>query len=373
MELTQYCLRYAGLLLLVPALGLTEPSIAQTRPSTLSDSRAPGSLIVFPKFLTWTVVVDGAPIPATEIELGVVCPKGSTCAEDQPVKIRFHWVCPGFQDSNSHLVCKENDFDVFTSVNGKLVFNSSAMTITGSNTVPVPRAPCLLGYLIGWVIDPNNDQPVKFDGLIGDAIIRESGTAMATYSAIPVQAHPDLATFPAMGSAIQTVPDPLTGVGRLAFDGAPGHYQAVTGKIFADVRYDNTSAAPFSNSYLILLTLDVRSGEPNYPVEVALDFFNESERLLSTSWDFICWTEVPFSWIDPNLTQALMGTREGLVVSGQAVKFPWFGTFDSAGPVTLLALVETTEGPQPSSMARAYFAPSFNDSTPAPTYFVPDF
>jgi hypothetical protein len=359
-------------LFLVPALGLAEPSIAQVRPSALSDSRAPGSLIVFPKFLNRSVAVDGLPTPATEIELGVVCPTGSTCTEGQPVKLRFHWVCPGFQDLNSNFVCRENGFDVVTSVNGKVVFSANAITITGSNSVPVPQAPCVMGYLVGWVIDPNNDQPVKFDGLIGDALIRESGTAIAAYGAIPVQAHSALPTFPATGSAIQTVPDRLSGIGRLAFDGAPGHYQAITGKIFADVRYDRATTAPFSNSYLILFTLDVRSGEPNYPVGVALDFYNESERLLSTSWDFVCWTEVPFAWIDPNLTQILMGTRSGLVVSGQAVKFPWFGIFDAAGPVTLLALVETSEGPEPGSMARTYFSPAFNDSTPTPAYFLPN-
>jgi hypothetical protein len=252
------------------------------------------------------------------------------------------------------------------------VFNPTSITVTGSNPIPVPQAPCVLGYLIGWVIDPANDQPVKFDGLIGNALIRESGTALAAYSAIPIQAHPDLPSFPATGSAIRTLPDPLTGIGRLAFDGAPGHYQAVTGRIFADVKYDNATTAPFSNSYLILLTLNVRSGEPNYPVGVDLAFYNETEQLLSTSWDFVCWTEVPFSMIDPNLTQALMGTRKGLVVSDGATKFPWFGIFDTAGPVTLLGLVETTEGPEAGSMARSYFSPMFNDSRPTPAYFVSD-
>jgi hypothetical protein len=88
---------------------------------------------------------------------------------------------------------------------------------------------------------------------------------------------------------------------------------------------------------------------------------------------FACWTQVSFTWIDPNLTQTLMGTRNGLLVSSQAVKLPSFGIFDAAGPVTLLGLVETSEGPVPGSMARTYFSPVFNDTTLAQFLFVPDF
>src|SRR6516162_617173 len=83
------------------------------------------------------------------------------------------------------------------------------------------RAPCTGGYLIGWVIDPASDTPIKFYGLIGDAVVRISGTALAGYNAIPIQADPSLAN----GAAVST-----NGNGALMFDGAPGHYQAVTGQ-----------------------------------------------------------------------------------------------------------------------------------------------
>jgi len=85
--------RLAGLL--VPALVLAAPAFAQVRGPTLSDATEPGSVIVFPKFINGSayIVPESVPAPATELEIGVVCPKGVTCAEHQPVKIRFHWVC----------------------------------------------------------------------------------------------------------------------------------------------------------------------------------------------------------------------------------------------------------------------------------------
>jgi hypothetical protein len=71
------------------------------------------------------VVVDGVSLPQTEIEVGIVCPHrtvvntdGTTtivnesCAEHQPVKIRFSWVCPAFQGIDSQ-ICRQNNFDVF--------------------------------------------------------------------------------------------------------------------------------------------------------------------------------------------------------------------------------------------------------------------
>src|SRR6516165_834256 len=86
--------------LLVPALSLAAPAFAQVRPTTLSDSQEPGSVIVFPKFIQGSVVLpEGGTSPISELEIGVVCPKGVICPEHEPVKIRFHWVC-GANDGN---------------------------------------------------------------------------------------------------------------------------------------------------------------------------------------------------------------------------------------------------------------------------------
>src|SRR4029077_6952009 len=74
-----------SLLLLVPVLAVASPTFADDNPAppgrdpTLSDSQEPGSVIVFPKFARGTQTVDGVVLPATEVEVGVVCPNGAIC------------------------------------------------------------------------------------------------------------------------------------------------------------------------------------------------------------------------------------------------------------------------------------------------------
>jgi len=356
-------------LLLIPALALAMPASAQVRPPTLSDSEEPGSVIVFPKFIRGTVTLpEGGTVPRTEIEIGVVCPKRTICAEHAPVKIRLHWVCPGSQDPSTKFVCKETDFDITLSVYEKAVIvpDGSFLGVSNKN---VPTAECPRGYLIGWVIRPSDDQPIKFDGLIGDAVLREAGTSLAAYNAIPIQADPALAT-----NAVVTT----NGNGALVFDGAAGHYQMVTGTVFGDVRYSNPTASTafpvLSDGSLTLLTLDVKSNRPNNPLFVDLDFFGGNpsfignENQLSTFWEFICWDEVRLVDIDANLTTSVMG-RKGVFVSGPAGKEQIFGITDTSGPATLLGLFETTEGP-PANL-RTYYNNLFNDSNPVATRFRP--
>jgi hypothetical protein len=327
---------------------LAVPTLAQVRDPTLSDFEQAGSVIVFPKFVQGVLTVDGVVTPRTEIELSAVCPTGApffgTCPEHQEIKVRFHWVCPGARG-----ICRETDFNVFLTVDGTAVFNPDNIAIPGSVPIRVPVAPCPSGYLIGWVIDAS-DRPIKYDGLIGDAVLRNSGTAVTSYNAITIQADPALANL----APIATGNDPLTGESTLLFDGGAGHYLAVTGRVVADVTYDNpVGPASFSSTSLIALTLNVRSNRPNYPTFLGLDFWNENEVLVSTSLDFICWGEAGLSDIDGNLTQQAMGTRKGVVQSGLAFKVPSGGVNDIAGPVTLLGLVQTNEGPAPGSMTRS--------------------
>jgi hypothetical protein len=143
MHWTIKCAR--SLLLLMPALALAMPAFAQDRDPRLSDSQEPGSVIVFPKFITGTVTLpEGGTAPATELEVGIVCPVGATCPEHQSVKIRFHWVCPGDQFFQDKLICKEVDFDVTASVNEKLVLVPNGVGTAdgvGTRFVPAPHAP----------------------------------------------------------------------------------------------------------------------------------------------------------------------------------------------------------------------------------------
>ena len=350
--------------LLAPAVVLAAPALALT----LNDSQEPGSVIVFPKFINnGTVTVDGITgIHRTEIEIGAVCPHTfaadgdyvpGVCAEHQLIKVRFHWVCPADQKFENKFICKENSFDVFLTVNGKLAFSADGTPIN-SNSPRTPKPPCKNGYLIGYVISPNTDTPVKFDGLIGDAVLRGpnlppnaaagTSTAVSAYKAITIQAANR--TAPNYVSGVPTTANSIATAnnGALIFDGLDNHYAALTGVLYGDVIFDKTAAlntpvntfnGPLTTTYLTLLTLDVRSNRPNNPVNVPLLFSNESlntvsstnpnfEYQLDTSWEFICWTQVRLTpsaiglrdGIDENLTQAFMGTRKGVVIAGPAIR-----------------------------------------------------
>jgi len=386
-------------LVLLPALALATPAFA------LNNSEEPGSVIVFPKFVNASrVIVDGiADIARTEIEVGVVCPPGvpttsPLCAEHVPYKIRFHWVCPGIENVNSN-ICRETDFEIVVSINGKAVFSADGTQIN-SNSPIVPAPPCPRGYLIGWV-ENFSDQPIKFDALIGDAVIRGPGvspngwsTAISAYNAIPIQAADD---GTAQGSLRTS-----DAAGALIFDNGLGHYQNITGSFYGDVRFDKTAAgAPLpdvqSRTFITFLTLDVRSNRPNNPTFVNLNFYNETsrlpsttnpdfERLLSTSREFVCWDQVALApnpqnaaepFIDANLTQAFMGTRKGIVIAGLPTGTPTMkvengAPGDEIGPVTLIGIIETNEGlGMDMWLNRKYFFNTVNDSAPVNTRFVP--
>jgi hypothetical protein len=123
------------------------------------------------------------------------------------------------------------------------------------------------------------------------------------------------------------------------------------------------------------LTLDVHQGLSNYPTNVHLNFWSEDEVIESTQLHFVCYGQFNLSTkIDPNLTAGGMGTRKGVFQSTQAIKTPIGGIADTAGNVTLLALVHTVEGPSSgNAMARSYIFNTFNNGQPIPTTFFPAF
>jgi hypothetical protein len=343
-------------LLLLAALASAAPVFAAP-PAVLGDPGQPGRVIIYPKFVNMpAVTVDGNSVPRTEIEVGAICPPafvaaGGVCAPHQLVTVAFRWVCPGAEGVNSN-ICLGSGFQVTLSVNGKLAFSADGLPIN-SNSPVVPAAPCPRGYLIGTA---TSDQP-NFDGLIGNAVIR----------------GPNLAVGPNAGSST-----------------AVSAYQALTiqsgtttsGVQVGDVEFDKMMpGAPLPNvlneTFLIFLTLNVRLNQPNAPTFVDLDFYNESdgpnpstnpnfERLVSTFLEFVCWNQMQLSTIDPNLTQAFMGTRKGIVIAGPAQKVQdGNAPGDPPGPVTLIGLVETIEGtPANSFQERKYNFNMSNDGIP---------
>jgi hypothetical protein len=309
------------------------------------------------------VNVNGVPVPKTEIHIGVACPSGVTCPEGERVKLAAHWVCPTTENPQISYVCKESDFILFTSVDGKITLDPNGNSSVGN----IPTPPCPRGYLIAWVIN-TSDQALKFDGLIGDAVLRLSNTAESAYNGVPVQAAD---TNPAdTGQPITTGSDSYTGQNTLVFDGAPGHYAELTGQLTGDVRFTDTAGPTFSDTYLILLTLDVQSNFPNNPTFVGINFYNANQVPTSTSTNFICWEKVEITSLNGSLNQTSQTTAEGMFVTNQAVKFAINGVSDSTGPATLLGLVLTTEGASAGSKSREYLTAPYNNGVGVPTQFA---
>ena len=281
----------------------------------LTDTAAPGSAIVFHKFVRGAVMTpDQDLLPVTQFEISVTCPKDSACATSgQAVRLKAHWVCPG---SSADPTCNAVDFSLDTTVNGTILFNPANV---GNRTTDVPQPLCRKGYLIAWVVDESG-KPIKFDALIGNAVIRGSQTSARAYNALPIEAAESLATGDLTDS---------NGDGALAFDGS--EYRAITGKIFGTIRYESTE--PQVKTSLTLLTLDVIANQPNETTQVDLNFYNEWEELVSTNAQFICWREVKPSRLPWGPTAAF--GQKGLVESTAALQ--------STGPVTLVGIVETTE------------------------------
>jgi len=334
----------------------------------------PGSGILFPKWIAGTVVVDGVTLPQTEIELAAVCPVDVLCPEHEAIKVRFNWICGGDDKIDNKHICPATDFDVFLTVDGKAVFDPNDIAITGSQfhhvSLPpfnIDGTPCTRGYLVGYVVD-TSDRPIKYDGLLGDAVIRNTATSTSAYRAIPIAADPALANRALIGLVV----DPFNG-GQfaLAFVGLAGHYRAIDGQLYGDVKYDDPVGPSFSRTNLTLLTLAVRLNQPNYPTFVNLDFWSEDEVIESASLHFVCYGQFQLSKIDPNLTKQQMGFRKGVFQSGQAFKSPIGGIFDTAGRVCLLGLIHTFEGPDITTSARTYIYEPYHNTVPIPSKFLP--
>jgi hypothetical protein len=344
------CMQF--IFLLIPAVTLAMPVWAGI----------PGSAIVFPKFITGTVTVDGVMTPATEIAVRAGCPSGITCAEGDQIRVRAEWICPG---SPANPVCKGTGFEFNVTINGTASFNPENIAILGTDPVPVLLPQCPRGFLFVFAID-DGGRPIKFDGLGGNAILRESGSAASGYTAALITADPALAS----GALISLGPD-----GALVFDGGPGHYQQLASRVRSQIKFTRTTGPVppdgYPTAYITLLTLDTLTNRPNNTTLVPLDFFDESGQRIFTSTEFVCWTEQRVDAINPNLTFEGMGTRMGHVVSGQAEQVSFLGTVEVIAPATLLGLMEITEGPTPGSAEREAITTLTLNPPLVSTTFVP--
>jgi hypothetical protein len=357
------------------ALGLAAPAMAQE----LNNSEIPGSVIVFAKFIKGSVDVGGEKLPRSEFNISVTCPAGQVCAEGEGVKLLARWVCPGDQDPRKKFICKEVDFELTTTVKATVTFgavaqNSVPGTVGTAGTTArrsVPAPPCDRGFLIAWVVstaDGDTPRAIKNDALLGHAVLRYGSKDAAAYTGYPIQAVSTLA---------HRANTDVDGDLRLDFNGTT-EYKEVTGQVRAAVQLDREySAAGLARSSAItLLTLDVISNRPNYPTFVDLHWYNKDEVLLSTSHEFICWSQEEVTDLDDNLDE-FFGSK-ALLESTEAEKVAIFGVDDIAGPVTLIGIVETIEGgsnldfDNRLSIKASYAYGMFNDGRGVDTSFEPN-
>jgi hypothetical protein len=360
-----YRRQIAFLFFVVLAVAAAVP-VAEARTNT----SFPGSVLVFPLFETGSVNTEAEQgvLPVSNFEISVKCPDGATCPDGTDVDIHVEWVCPGVAIF-PFVPCDERNFILTTTVNGTVRFNPNStvcepaagfQNLEGCGNVQLPG--CNEGYVIAWVVDENGN-PIKYDGLIGDAVIRETASAVTAYDAIPIQANAALA----VGASTD-----LHHNRRLYFDN--NAYLQVTNQIIGSVEIDNFNAATNFDqdaTSLILLTLDVLSNRLNYPVSVDLNFYNEIEQPSSESTQFVCWGGINSLNADFGLNAATFGSAKGLVVSTAAVKTPVAGIADTAGRATLLGLIITREFDPGTATELRHFAYPFYYDNPVTTAFVP--
>ena len=220
--------------------------------------------------------------------------------------------------------------------------------------------PCSQGYLLVWVVDNTGFfNTIKFDGLVGKAVIHQFFQADAAYNAIPIQAGDGFNT----GDIISQD----TGNGTpLLFDGI--HYKTVTGQVTGNVAFPTqfpfVGQGPF-NTFLIFLTLDVLSNRSNFTTFVDFNFYNEVENPISTSTNFICWGMIDLRQVGATIDTGFPPVRyglNGLVQSDQATKL--------GQPVSLLGLTFTEE--IVNNVFNHNIVPLFNNSVGIPTAFIPE-
>ena len=326
--------------MMVAAIAACQPAIADAvaapAPPALSDSQEPGSVLVFPFFQNQPGV--------TTFTVSVACPTGATCMLHQTVNLRGEWVCPA---PIFFATCPERDFALSTTVTGTLTF-------TPTSGGPIPPPPCFQGYLLVWVVGgTTNRDAIKFDGLVGKAVIHQFFQADSAYNAIPIQAGDGFRT----GDIISRD----TGTGTpLLFDGI--HYKAVTGQVTGNVTYPTqfpfVGAGPF-NTFVIFLSLDVLSNRPNFTTFVDFNFYNENESVISTAANFICWGIIDLRGVGVTTNFGL----NGLVQSDQA-------TNSIGRPVSLLGITFTQE--IVNGVFNHNIVPLLNNSVGVPTTFVPE-
>ncbi|HET6776549.1 MAG TPA: hypothetical protein VFH81_02110, partial [Actinomycetota bacterium] len=237
--------------------------------------------------------------PKTEIVISVTVPPDSPSPVGTSVRLAGRWVCPATQDS----FCSTVGFSLSTTIGGTLRINAAGPEAPEDEELAiVPKPPCKRGFLLIWAVD-SFDRPIALDGLVGIAVIRQSDQSVDAYRATAIQAGPGLVT----GN-----PTDVNGDGALGFDGI--EYRALPGTLLGDFRTPKLADANGDQieTFLTLLTLDVRAGGPNLPTVVDMAAFSPTGQRTSFSTSFTCWMQSPLDAIEPFLRAYTFGSPTGL-------------------------------------------------------------
>jgi hypothetical protein len=312
------------------ALDVTTPKAAWGQSAgepAPNNHSVPGSVIIFPKWIAGSVTdTDGSIKPKTEVEVSAVCPVDiagtNACPLHLPVIVKGKWVCPP-QAGQPANFCGEFDF---------LVQN---LTVNGTVRLFPPDPPCPEGFLILWVVNNVIGQiPISFNGLIGDAVIRESdGSFVTAYNGHTVRS-PQFSFTPT---------SPLQGA--LFFDGV--NYDMESSLLDTTVRYDGDNV----HTFITLLSLNVSVGTTDNPSNVvSYTFYSADEQQFSSNDTFVCWKQVDIG--DLGMTAANVGSVKGQVtISNSGFVFPF----------PLVGLILTVETIPNTTFTRGYaYAPYYD-------------
>jgi hypothetical protein len=322
-----------------------------------NHSLEPGSVLIFPEFLTGTVDSgDGTRLPRSAFEISVVCPPGTPVSDPfctnaltgkpATVFLRAKWVCPPDPADPDLRFCAEKDFTLTTTVNGTLFINPENIPGTGvAQTGPDPvvaHPVCPQGFFIVWVVkDLTGLEPENFNGLLGDAVLRPTdATHVVAYNAVAIST--------ALNSEITGSPVVDSSKDDLQFDGAG--YRELYDRIFGTVRFDDATFG--IQTFITLVALDIRAGTNDSDTNfVHFDFYNENEDVTSADVNVICFKEVSLS-NDLNITAQNIQGVKGLVKVFNTSGHPIVGI------IRTQELIPTTNG-----FLRGYAYSMYDDRT----------
>lgn len=237
----------------------------------LLQDLVPGSMLVFTKF-----DIRGT----TTTQLRIVNNDGF------PGEVHLNYVCPGVKFGDDRCRALDRTVD-FTPHQTRII------------DVADHNPPCNQGYVVAYAQDTLTHTPRSYNWLTGSSIIN-SGRRVESQNAIAIQSPQALGTVLGSGTPRSFA------IGGADFSGLPTYS-------FTDFRATAFGSEPTADegSNLTLLTLDVLAGAQNPPALVNIDYWSASEEPFSTSYEFICWTEVALEEIDNNFLQDNLGTTHG--------------------------------------------------------------